>query len=671
MEKKKKKSKKGLIIVGLILVLAMTGGIMFLRARAARIAAASARPVETIILDKSDMTLSLSVSGVVESGSVTNIYSTLTAYPVQEIFVSVGDRVKVGDVLAILDTTNLENDIALAELNYENALSSLTEEQRTIRNNITNAQNQLESSRIALERQRLNLERAENDLEEALLDAEEPFDSYRYDLSIREALITLERREEDLNKALADLENAIYDFDEYAFLYTINEARIALERRKADVATAEKDLADERAGRRATGYSDSIYQSSVDNAQQVRNQRAVELTLAQEYLEALEADPSSTADEIQEARYAVGAAEMALINAEGALSRAYSEWNAAGDSNSVSRDNAIRNAERTLETAKRNQDDAQRVYDKAVSDLERAKNDAVENYELALERAQNAYDDAQRQYENAINDKERAMDDYITSLDTKITNTRNAVSDSRNQVQSAETSVASAQNSLNQASSRPTTGDISIRTQELNLERLNNSLANGTIVATADGVITESNIRVGAPPSGILFVIEDTEDLYVTARVREYNLTSLDVGQDTEITTDASAGVIFQGVVTYISPKAVSAAGSTSVEFELKSQLLTFDSTIRIGMNAFLNIIMETREEVYSVPASILVSKDDGEYVYAIEEGETIEILVETGLRTSTNTEIFSDELYDGMELLLDPEGRLSSDTRLLPFWMR
>jgi len=55
-------------------------------------------------------------SGVAQSSETTNIYSTLN-YPVKEIFVEVGDMVEAGDVIAVLDTANLENDIAQAEIN--------------------------------------------------------------------------------------------------------------------------------------------------------------------------------------------------------------------------------------------------------------------------------------------------------------------------------------------------------------------------------------------------------------------------------------------------------------------------------------------------------------------------------------------------------------------------
>ena len=667
MEIKKKKSKKRLIIIGIIGVLIIAVAVIIMRGRAARRAAAAVRPQETLVLGKSDMTHSLSVSGVVESGRVTNVYSTLS-YPVREVHAKVGDKVKAGDILAVLDTTNLENDIAQAELNYENVLISASEEQRSLKNSITNAQMQLDSSQITLERQKVNLARAENDLKEAMKDIEEPFDSYRHDLTISDALTALERRGEDLQKAIDDYNKALNDFDDYSYRHSINEAKIALDRRKADVATAEKDLADEKAGRRS---SDSNVTTIWDNLVKARADVNTKTAARDAAQAAYDAIPAEDTEEKANALKVLNDAKAALtlaINTERTLEDNYYS---ASDSYSVQRDAAIRSAERALESAKRARDDAQRVFDKANKDLERAQKDAVDSFERAMEKAQNTYADAQKQYENALKDKQRALDDYVKNNDTKLTNIKKTIEDSKNQLRSAENSVASARNSLEQAASRPATSDISVRGQELNLEKLNKNLANGTIVATVDGVITESNIKVGASPSGILFVIEQTDDLYVSARVREYNLSSVSVGLDTEISTDATGSRIYKGVITYISPKAVSAAGSTSVEFEVKSKLFAQDDIIRIGMNAFLNIIMDTRVDVYSVPASILVVREDGEYVVELSNGVRNEIKVTTGLRTSTNTEISSPELYDGMRLLVDPEGKLSVSSTSRPFWMR
>jgi len=200
-----------------------------------------------------------------------------------------------------------------------------------------------------------------------------------------------------------------------------------------------------------------------------------------------------------------------------------------------------------------------------------------------------------------------------------------------------------------------------VEIQEINLDKLHTQLAEGKITATADGVVTEVNAKVGAIPNGIVFVIEDTSDLYVSARVREHSIATVLLGQDAVITTDATGDVEYDGSVSYISPRAVSAAGSTSVEFEVRAEILKPDPTVKIGMNAFLNIIIERKHGVYAVPNSVIVTNERGSFVYTIVNEERLEIEVSPGIRTMANTEVSGSGLYDSMELLIDPEGLLTS----------
>ena len=216
-----------------------------------------------------------------------------------------------------------------------------------------------------------------------------------------------------------------------------------------------------------------------------------------------------------------------------------------------------------------------------------------------------------------------------------------------------------------------------VELQELTLERLNRQLADGEIIAEASGVITAVNAKVGATPQGILFVIDNKDELYVSAPVKEYNLNSISIGQEIMITTDATGDQRFSATLSYISPKAVSQAGSTSVEFEVRATLTDPDEAIKIGMNAFLNIIVETKENVYSVPVSAVVTNEKGSFVYAAPENtsndrrgrrsadapERLEIPVTLGLKTSTTIEISGAGLKDGLQILTDPEGKLSDGT--------
>jgi len=274
---------------------------------------------------------------------------------------------------------------------------------------------------------------------------------------------------------------------------------------------------------------------------------------------------------------------------------------------------------------------------------------------------QNAYSDAQRAYDKAVNDKIRAIDDSADSDKTKVENAQRSYTDSLRQLEASQNNVTSAQNSFDQAESRPASQGTNVEIQELNLKKLYDQLAEGKIYATSDGVITEINAKVGAAPSGVLFVIEDTEDLYVSARVREHSVTSVHLGQEAVITTDATGDVRYDGTVSYISPKAVSAAGSTSVEFEVRAGLNKPDTTIRIGMNAFLDIVTAQKSGVYAVPNSVIVTNERGSFVYALEDDERREIAVNLGVKTMVNAEISGDELSDGMQLIIDPDGLLAN----------
>ena len=732
-----------------VLSLNMTGSSLL--ASGASSASLASPPIlpDTIPLQRTDMTRSVSLSGVVESGSVTNIYSTLT-YPVRKIYANVGDWVYEGDVLATLDTANLQNDIAQAELNYKNAAASADEEARASGNSIVNARTQLESSQISLERQALSTAKAENDLLDAQVESDKPFDGYTYDNAIKDAGVALSRKKEDLEKAQADLEEAIEnfddysyqnairdaeillerklddlgkaesdleealnDFDDYTYQNTIRDMRIALERKQDDFDAAAKELKDEK-NSTIEPFDEYSFQNKIDDAQRAYNQKVSDYYKASndcdnawnDYIQA-DSNPevpseavSAALSKVESTRAARDAAGKAIDEAAIAHERAIDDMERArSDHYKIENDtmentvnaaqktydaaqNALEDAERNcekalsdldrakddaalvasdkLKTAQNAAADAQIAYEKALMELERAKENAISNAEESLSKAADAAADAQRAYEKAAADKSRAAGDYSENNEKQLKNAQNALADSQKLLQSSNNSLASARSSLEQAEAKPLPSDTSIRLQELNLEKLNTQLAQGEIIATASGVITESNIKVGASPSGILFVIEDTQDLYISARVKEYNLASVALGMRTIITTEAAEDAIYEAEVAYISPKAVSEAGSTSVEFEIRAKLLAPDDAIKIGMNSFIDVIVEAKHDIYAVPISLVVTNEAGSFVYALASDEILEIPISTGLKTYTDVEIFSEALYDGMQILSDPLNRLS-----------
>ena len=647
MKKEKKKKKTLKIVIGLVALVVVAGVALVFFMQPARNSNAQNRDNQTIVLAKTDITRTVSVSGVIESAVVRNIYSTQT-YPVKEIYVKVGDAVKVGDVLAELDMSRLENDIAQTEINLRSAVASVEEESRSNSNSIINAQTSLESSRISYSRQQLSTQNAEKELAEAQARLTEDFDSYTYDNAIEDAKHSLSRRAADLESAQDDLENAISDFDDYTYQNSITDAKNNLEKRQEELKDAEKAANTNSSTANLDGY-----RNAVTSAQTVLELRQAALERATEALNNTNPDDedavAAAEAAVEEAKKNRDAAQTVLTNANRDLSNAW----ASIDTTNSNRDR--------IDSANYALTDAQNAYDRAVTNLERAISNAAEAAEQALTNAENAYADAQRAYEKALNDKTRAIENNADSSSTGLQNARRSYEDSLKQLESSENSLRSAQNSFEQAQNRPATSGTNVELQELNYEKLLSQLEEGKIVATADGVITEINAKVGASPSGIMFVIEDTTDLYVSAKVREHQVSAVQIGQDAIITTEATGGKEYDGTVSFISPKAVSAAGSTSVEFEVRAGIRDPDAATRIGMNSFLNIILERKSEIYAVPNSAIVTNDAGSFVYALENGERREIAVTLGIRTMVNSEIIGEGLYDGMQLAADPQGLLSS----------
>jgi multidrug efflux pump subunit AcrA (membrane-fusion protein) len=343
-------------------------------------------------------------------------------------------------------------------------------------------------------------------------------------------------------------------------------------------------------------------------------------------------------------------------------------------------------AQKAYDNAVNAVDDAQRTLDRAKKDLTRAKDDAVKAASDKLDAANKAQVDAQRAYEKAMQDRSRAITDNKDSNKKKIASAEKALLDAQKQLESAENSVKNAENALNQAQAKQGSAGSDVELRELTLDKLNRQLAGGQIVAESRGVITAVNAEVGAAPSGALFVIDSKDALYVSARVKEYNLKTLFVGQEIIITTDATGSKKFSATLSYISPKAVSEAGSTSVEFEVRATfhptesadfagtpITDPDEAIKIGMNAFLDIVTDAKENVYAVPVSAIITNEKGSFVYAAPEEpsgggrkpkqvpEPLEIPVTLGLKTSTSVEISGAGLKDGLQILTDLESKLSN----------
>jgi RND family efflux transporter MFP subunit len=130
----------------------------------------------------------------------------------------------------------------------------------------------------------------------------------------------------------------------------------------------------------------------------------------------------------------------------------------------------------------------------------------------------------------------------------------------------------------------------------------NRHLERHSITAPIGGTITAVFAREGEIAHGILFVIEDTDNLRIIARFREYDLDKVRVGTPVTITADATGNVEYTGVISMISPSAVrDAHGNIApvVEFETEIQITSEETDLRIGMTTRVTIDFSTDELNY------------------------------------------------------------------------
>jgi RND family efflux transporter MFP subunit len=183
------------------------------------------------------------------------------------------------------------------------------------------------------------------------------------------------------------------------------------------------------------------------------------------------------------------------------------------------------------------------------------------------------------------------------------------------------------------------------------VEDLEQQLANATLVAPADGIVSEVTIVAGMnAPSGDAVVLNGS-DLAVVADVVESDISSVSVGQPATVSIDA-LDLDVPGTVTQIGPAGEASSGSV-VTFPVTVTLDDPDDAVRAGMSAGVSITTASAQDVVAVPVAALLGAK-GSYVVqvALDDGSTETRQVQVGLVTDTTAEIQSG-LAEGEQVVI------------------
>ena len=357
----------------------------------------------------------------------------------------------------------------------------------------------------------------------------------------------------------------------------------------------------------------------------------------------------------------VAAAEASLRAAQADLSAASARLNTA---QSGASDEALRAAQLELEIARREATSAAERHstilvtepnafltEEMLADMELNARVAAQQANATLAAAQKAYDDLVNGNPGSASAARAGVASAAAQRDAaqaQLDLLREGPAAAT--VASARASLAQAQVQLEQLQNGPTgaqrvAAEVAVESARINLERAERQLAEATLVAPFDGVITAVNARPGETAAGVLVEMADLNSLQVALDVDEVDIAQVQVGQTAALTPATFPDETVPAVVAAIAPEAN--ANSDLVTYRVYLDVGETELPLRVGMTTDARLLAEQLTGVLLLPnRAILADRATGTYsVNLVTTGtdgaETIETVpVTIGLRDNRYTQI-------------------------------
>ena len=231
----------------------------------------------------------------------------------------------------------------------------------------------------------------------------------------------------------------------------------------------------------------------------------------------------------------------------------------------------------------------------------------------------------------------------FSSLESAYTSAKNAYNEAKQMksqykeaLTQAKEQLENAKESLENASTSDTLSELKEQLEECSLK------------AEQSGTVTALNATVG---SGVgmdsaVATIQDLNNLQVSITIEEADINNVSLGMTCRVTTDAEDDAL-SGTLTQINP--VSSDGSFGATVTINDE----SDEIYIGMNASVDIIVSSSEEVYQVPIDAVGEENGEKYVYLKTGGSGTDMTFEkvwvtTGASNDYYIEISSAQLSEG-----------------------
>lgn len=597
-EKERKPNKKLLAVAGALLIVVITvTSIVIVRGNAKK---EPETQVNTVALEKRDLEKSISITGTVASAQVRTVTSELIDTKVNSVSVKAGDMVKAGDVIAVLDSTGLEEKLQITR----EAVKAAEEKNRIEKNAAArNVQNAKESEVLETQRGKENAKDAQTAYQKAQSELERAKAEYTDAENRRKAkegeAASVRREQEESQKRLRS-----WDEKQAAYQKEYENKAAELKNIEANVGETEKNLSTA-----SENYERAV--SAYESISKEDESKREELAVAVAQME----EKKNLRDQAQAARDQAAAEQSRLA---GELDEIQTSLNSAKEEYQKAAADVAAKAERkaALENAAA-----------AAKEEAAAKEGAIRQSDGGAFSAQSEYKRALQQEQDAVRNTKKALEEQKDSL--------------------AGSLVGEAGSNLQEK--------IDIRKYERQIEEC-------VIKAPVDGMVTSVGIKEGdSYKGGEIVTIQSPDSYIITAVVDQYDISNIKTGMPAVIETEVMGEEKMTGELKSISPvpklvQTEKGAGTDAgkSEYPIEVSIHNPGEKLRFGMTVKTSIVENAVKEAWVVPYTCVLSDENGKNFIQAAEGETVKkIEVKKGLETDYYVQILGEGLKEGMQIIV------------------
>lgn len=295
----------------------------------------------------------------------------------------------------------------------------------------------------------------------------------------------------------------------------------------------------------------------------------------------------------------------------------------------------------TLDTSDLNEKLAQAKYQLTVDQdaFEDAKSGANGTLAANVERTKASLERAQR---DVTTQKELFASGAVSAQELDLTVSK---------LEAAQSEYVSAQEKLKNASLDSELKKLSekIKVDLMNIENIKKDIDQSTIRATASGTVITylDDKQAYLNPGTLIAVTGDLGKLTVEAKVSEYDISGITIGQKATITTLGNDNKVYEGTVQAMEPTGTTENDEVLIKTTLS--LSNPDVLIKPNFTVSVAITLESKQAILVVPFELVTKDDNGQWTITKKTAAGNEkVVVSKGLETDLLIEVISNELKPG-----------------------